>query len=621
MPAVTKRPAWESKLTTAERAVWDIRSGDTVFVGSVCAAPRGLVHALEQSEKPLKDVQLIHYLVDREVYPLSNGRPTTRFTHKVFYVGSAEEQIIEDGRGDLIHYIPLSAGRVPPLFDAGRFPIDVALIQTTMPDKHGYVSLGISVDITKSAVANAGTVIAEINPHMPWTRGDSAVPVDRIDHMVEVDTPLISYLHPEVDEAAERISRYIASIIDDGSTLQIGIGRYPNGVLKYLDRRRNLGIHSDIVCEEIVDLIEKGIVTGEEKDFEKGRIVASHCMGTERLYRYIDNNPMFSFQPLDIVCRPDHIGRNRKMISITQAWAIDLMGQVCCGQLDGALYGGVSVTPDFIRGAAESDGGKPIICLGSTYEKDGEVKSRIRPLLKEGEGVTISRSDVHYVVTEYGIAYLYGKSISERALRLIQIAHPDFRDELLSAAKRQNYIRDDYVLESKSAYPEHEERRVSLKGNGTVLIRPSQASDYRGVQELFYELPPKDVSTRFFSRLSSLPEAKFNFLWNVDGTDNMAFVAMSGEQEDERIIGNANYSLDATTNLAEFAYMVHPDWQGKGLGFALRRRMIEYAKARGIRGYYEEFLEENTSMKHLAEKGGKAKVTYEGGVGRAEAVF
>jgi len=613
--------SWQDKLTSAERAVWHIRSGDTVFIGSACAAPRELVHALEQSEKPLKDIQLIHYLVDRQVYPLSSGRPTTRFPHKVFYVGSAEEQIIEEGRGDLIHYIPLSAGRVPRLFDTGRFPIDVALIQTTMPDKHGYVSLGISVDITKPAVANARTVIAEINPRMPWTRGDSAIPVDRIDHMVEVDTPLISYLHPDVDESAERISRYIASIIDDGSTLQIGIGRYPNGVLKYLDKRRNLGIHSDIVCEEIIDLIEKGIITGEEKTVERGRVVASHCMGTERLYKYIDNNPMFSFQPLDTVCRVDRISRNRKMVSITQAWAIDLMGQVCCGQLDGTLYGGVSVTPDFIRGAAESEGGKPIICLESTYRKDGAVKSRIRPLLKEGEGVTISRSDVHYVVTEYGIAYLYGKSISERALRLIQIAHPDFRDELLSAAKRQHYIRDDYVLESRGAYPEHEERKVTLKDSETVLIRPSQASDYRGVQDLFYRLPPKDVSTRFFSRLSSLPEAKFNFLWNVDGTDNMAFVAMSGEQEDERIIGNANYSLDATTNLAEFAYMVHPAWQGKGLGSALKRRMIEYAKAKGIRGYYEEFLEENAPMKHLAEKSDNATVIYEAGVGRAETIF
>lgn len=614
---------WREKITTPERAIWNVQSGDHVFIGTACAAPSRLVQALEDPLKPLKDVQLIHYLADG-IYPRDEeGLPKTRYHHKVFYVGVNEERILDQGKDHLIEYIPISLSQVPDLFTSGRFPIDVALIQTTYPDENGYVSLGISVDITKAAVENAKMVIAEINPHMPWTRGDTFVRVDDIDHMIEVDTPIKSFSQPGVDDdVAEPMARYIASIIDDGSTLQIGIGRYPSCVLKYLRKRRDLGIHTDLITDEIIDLIDQGIITGKRKTHFRGRIVASYCMGSDRLYGFIDQNPMFTFHPIETVCDPANISRNSKMVSVTQAWAVDLMGQVCSGQLDGRLYGGVSVQPDFVRGAANSPGGKPIICLESTYVRDGETKSSIRPLLKAGEGVTLSRSEVHYVVTEYGHAYLFGKSIPERALRLIQIAHPDFRDELLTEAKRLKYIREDYVLESRGAYPEDEEREVTLKSGQQILIRPAVASDYRGVQDLFYSLPQEDIGTRFFNRqMSSLPETKYNFLWNVDYERDMAFVAVAGGREDDRIVGNANYSLEDSINLVEFAYMIHPDWQGQGLGSALKRRMIEYAKSKNVRGYYEIFLEDNERMKRLSAKGENATVTQTDGKVRAETIF
>lgn len=618
------RPShWQEKVTTAERAVWHINSGDRVFVGTLCAAPSELVRALEDPLKPLKDIQMIHYLAD-DIYPLSeDGQLTTRYQHKVFYVGFGEERIIAQGKDQLIDYIPISISQVPDLFNTGRFPIDVALIQTTYPDENGFVSLGVSVDITKSAVTNAKMVIAEINPHMPWTRGDTFINVDRIDHMVKVDTPVKTYSQPKVDDdIAEPMARYIASIIDDGSTLQIGMGRYPNCVLKYLHKRKDLGIHSDIITDDIIDLIDQGIITGERKTHFKGRIVTSYCVGSERLYRLVDQNPMFSFHPIESVCDPINVSRNHKMVSVTQAWVIDLMGQVCSGQRDGRLYGGVSVQPDFIRGAASSPGGKPIICLESTYLQDGEMKSSIRSKLKAGEGVTISRSDVHYVVTEYGHAYLFAKSIPERALRLIQIAHPAFRDELLAEAKELKYLREDYVLESKGAYPEDEEREVTLKNEEDILIRPSKASDYRGIQDIFYALPQEDIGTRFFNRqMSSLPETKYNFLANVDYENDMAFVAVSGGREGGKIVGNALYSLDDSINLAECAYMIHPGWQSKRLGTALRQRMIEYAKSKGVRGLYEIFLADNEKMKRLAEKGENVTVTYSDGKGRAEMLF
>ena len=608
---------YKNKLTTAEKAVAAIRSGDHVFVGTACATPCSLVQALEHSKRYLKDVQLIHFIAD-DVYPISeDGQPTTRFQHKVFFVGALDRAIIKQRKAS---YIPISISQLPHLFENGRIPIDVALIQTSSPDKHGYVSLGISVDVTKSAVRHAKTVIAEINPNMPWTLGDSYIHMDKIDHMVEVNTPIKTWEHPDADEVAEKIARYVASIIEDGSTLQIGLGRIPNRMLKYLDNRKNLGIHSDVICEEILNLIEKGIITGKEKSYHSDQIVTSYCMGvTKRFYDFIDHNPMFGFFPIETVCDPANISRNTKMVSVTQAWAMDLMGQVCADQYKGEFYGGVSTQPEFIRGAANSPGGKPIICMASTTD-DGK-ESRIRPLLIAGEGVTIPRSEVHYVVTEYGIAYLYAKSIPERALRLIQIAHPDFRDELLKEANQLGYVREDQVLESHMSYPVNEERTVELKNGQKVLIRPSRASDVEGLQNLFYDLPLEDIGTRFFARLSSLPVSKADFLCNVDYDKNMAFIVMAGEQEDETIVGVGNYSVDDTTNLAEFAYMIRRQYQSLGLGSALKRRMIEYAQSKGVRGYIEVFLEENEKMKRLAQKGENVTLIFLNGRGEATTLF
>jgi len=624
-----RSPNWKDKITAIERVVWHIRSGDRVFIGTACAAPWELVHALEETEKRLRDVQLIHYVADR-IFPAKDGVPTTRFKHKVFYVGMDEEKFFSRGEGQFIDLIPIAISRVPRLFQSKRFPIDVALIQTTRPDDHGYVSLGVSVDITKAAVENAKMVIAQINPRMPWTWGDSCIHVEDIDYMVEVDRPITPFVHPKVsDDVSERIARYIASKIEDGSTLQVEMGRYTTGALGYLDNRRDLGIHSDVITDEVIDLIEKGVVTGKEKTQSKKRVVTSYCMGTEKLYKYVHQNPMFDFRPIDEVCRSDIISRNRKMVSINQAWAIDLMGQVCSGQFDGNLYGGISAKPDFIKGAADSEGGRPIICLESTYIKDGVKQSRIRPMLKEGEGVTVSRADVHYVVTEWGIEHIFGKSIQERAIRLIQVADPEFRDWLMDKAKEMGYVPEDYVLESKSAYPEHEERIAGLKDGRTAMVRPAKASDFSGMQDLFYHhLPMTDIETRFHTQLSYLPESKYNFLTNVDYETTMAFVAVTGEPEHEIIVGNSayaviesSYSGNESIDLAEFGYIIHPEWQGAGLGTILKYRMIEYAKKKGVKGYYEEFIETNEEMKALAKKSETAKITYANGWGRAETLF
>lgn len=593
---------WRDHIVSAAEAVAEIRSGDHVFVGTACATPRTLVRALEDVRTPVADIRLVHFLTDG-VIPVLRGGPVTRFRHKVFFVGSDTRGLVGKGK---VEYIPISLSQVHWLIDTGRIPVDVALIQVSPPNGQGRCSLGVSVDLAPAAVARAGKVIAEINPNMPRTLGNSTVHLKDIDALVEVDTPVIEYLHEPADGVGEKIARYVARIIDDGATLQVGLGRIPSAMLKYLTNRRDLGIHSDVITEPLVDLIEKGVVTGARKSVHPNEVVTSYCMGTRRLYDLIDRNPAFSFQPVDYTCDPGIIAANHKMASVSQAWVVDLTGQVCADQFRGEFYSGVSSQPDFLRGAAAAQGGKAVICLASTAG-DGE-ESRIRARLEEGEGVTVARSDVHYVVTEYGIAYLFGKSVADRAVALIEIAHPAFRQPLLEEAKRLGYLRDEQTLKSRRAYPAEEERRVVLKDGREVLLRPTRATDVDSLQDLFYSLSREDIYTRFFTNLKSFSTSKAQHLCSVSYEEEMAFVAVTGDWEDETVVGSACYYVDQSTNLADVAYMIRHEWQGLGLGVHLQQRLVEYARASGLRGFTADVLCENEAMLAVFEKSG-CKIT------------
>ena len=575
-----------------------MRSGDHVFVGGACATPRTLVRALEDIETPVSGIQFVHFLTDG-VVPVYEHGAHTRFHHKAFYVGQDIKEFVGDGKVD---YIPVAISQVHRLIDTGRIPIDVALIQVSPPNEEGRCSLGVSVALAPVAVRKANAVIAEVNPHMPHTRGDTTIPIDDIDHLVEVATPVIEYLHEPADEIAEQIARYVARIIDDGTTLQIGLGRIPNEMLKYLTNRQDLGIHSDVITEPLVDLIENGVVTGARKTLHPNKVVASYCMGTRRLYDLIDGNDAFSFHPIDYTCDPEIIAANRGMVSVTQAFAMDLTGQICADQYQGEFYGGVSSQPDFVRGATAAEGGKAIICLASTTD-DGQ-ESRIRPVLKDGEGVTVARSDVHFVITEYGVAYLFGRSVSERAVALIEIAHPDFRSTLLDEAKQLGYVRGDLTLKSRKAYPADEERQIALKDGRKILLRPTRTTDVDSLQDLFYSLTPKDIYTRFFTNLKSLSTKNAQHLCSVSYEEEMAFVAVTGEREHETVVGSSCYYVDPSTNLADVAYMIRPEWQGLGLGTALQQRTTEYAKAHGLRGFTADVLVENKKMLQVFENSG-----------------
>ncbi|MFL5842702.1 MAG: GNAT family N-acetyltransferase [Thermoleophilaceae bacterium] len=574
---------WRDRQASADEAVSVVRPGDRVFVGSACATPWTLVDALERLRRP--GVVLVHFLTSG----LGSADPRTGYRHRVFYVGTNVRPLQEAGRVD---YLPLSLADIPRLFANGQLPLDVAMIQVAPPDPDGTCSLGISVDVTKPAALAAPTVIAEVNPAMPRTSGDSRISVDRIATFVPVDTPVVEYIHEPAGEAAEQIARYVARLIDDRSTLQVGLGRVPNEMLAHLTNRRNLAIHSDVICEPLVALVAAGVVTGP--------VTTSWAMGSRRLYDLVDDDPRFAFHPIDYICDPTVVAGIERMVSVTQAFTVDLTGQVSTESLDGALYGGVSTGPALHRAALRSPGGMAIVCLAS---RTPSGRSAIRLELARGEAVTIPRADVHWVVTEYGTAYLFGRSLAERAVALIEIAHPEARRELLDAAIESGLIGSSQELRSRTAYPVAEVRDVRLRDGREVCVRPTRTSDADVMQELFYRLSEEDVRTRFFQKLTSLTEKAAQHLCSVDYEEEMAFAAVVGPSAHERIVAASSYYLSPATGLAEVAYMVDPEWQGSGLGTILHAGLVDYARRHGARGLTADVLSGNAPMMRVFEHG------------------
>ena len=412
---------------TASEALRTVKSGDRVFIHSVAAAPQALVKALVGRASELRNVEIVHLHTEGDA-SYSHPEYTESFRVNAFFVGANVRESVNTGRGD---YIPVFLSEIPALFRRDLLPIDVALVNVSPPDKHGFCSLGVSVDVTRAAVDCAKHVIAQINPRMPRTLGDALVHVDRIDAIVEVDEPIHEVSIPELSEVDRAIGGYIAQMIDDGATLQMGIGSIPNAVLASLHNHKNLGIHTEMFSDGVIPLVEKGVVNGTRKAKHPGKIVAGFVMGTRKLYDFVDDNPEVLMLDIAYVNDTAVIRRNPKVTAINSAIEVDLTGQVCADTIGTMQYSGVGGQMDFIRGASLSDGGKPIIALPSATKR-GE--SKIVSELKRGADVVSTRAHVHYVVTEYGVAYLYGKNLRQRAHELIKIAHPNHREALSGAA-------------------------------------------------------------------------------------------------------------------------------------------------------------------------------------------
>ena len=426
---------YRSRVTTAEQAVRDIRSGDCVWVHPGCNTPKRLIDAMVARAPELENVEVVHILTLAEA-PYAAPGMEPHFRHRALFAGANVRAAVNEGRAD---FVPIHLHQIPTLITRGLLPVTVALIHISPPDEHGFCSYGVGVDATKAAVERARSVIALVNQQMPRTLGDSFVHVSKLTHVVEVDEPVIELkMAPEVSDVARKIGGNIASLIIDGATLQMGIGEIPDAVLLYLREKRDLGVHTEMFSDGLVDLFEAGVVTNDKKTLHRGKIVASFVIGSRRAFEFVDNNPFMEFHPTEYVNDPFIVAKNDNMVAINSALAVDLTGQVCADSIGTSIYSGFGGQLDFIRGAARSNGGVPVIALPSTA-KDDSI-SRIVDTLIPGSGVVTTRADVHYVVTEYGLADLYGRSLRERARMLIDISHPKFRDQLESAAKARRLL-------------------------------------------------------------------------------------------------------------------------------------------------------------------------------------
>jgi len=427
---------YKQKLTSSEDAVSIIESGNRIYVSGNAATPYPLVNALAARKDSLRDVDVVHVLLLGDD-PLSATGMEGHFRHKSLFVGPADRKAVNEGKAD---YFPIFLYEIPQLFihGSGTLPLDVALIQTSPPDAHGFLSFGVEDLATKAAAENAKKLIVQVNDKMPRTLGDCFIHVLKATKIVETSEELPTLEVKPPTEVEKRIGEYIADLVEDGSTLQLGIGGIPNAALTAMDNKKDLGIHTEMVSDGIMESIEKGIITGARKTLHPGKVVATFLLGSKNLYDFAHNNPLFEMHPVNYSNDPVIVAQNDKMIAINSAIEVDLTGQVCSDSIGYRIYSGFGGQVDFIRGAARSKGGKPIIALPSTAKND--TISKIVPHLKEGAGVVTSRGDVHYVVTEYGVAYMHGKSFRRRAEALINIAHPEFRDELANFAKERKII-------------------------------------------------------------------------------------------------------------------------------------------------------------------------------------
>lgn len=581
-----------------------IHRGDRIFIHTGCAEPQYLVRALirfvEDNPKAFFDAEVIHVWT-LGVAPYTDEKFKYNFRHNSFFVGDNSREAVNRGLAD---YTPIFFSNVPDLFYRGLIPVQVALIQTSPPDKHGFMSLGISVDITKAAVEKASLVIAQVNQHMPRVHGDGFIHIDDVDFIICHDEPLLEYEAIAPDDIAQQIGKYVASIIQDGDTIQVGYGSLPNAILANLGQKNNLGIHSELLSDGMVELMKKGVVDNSRKTLNRGKTVATFCMGHRSTYEYIHDNPSIEFRTVDYTNNPLVISRQRNMVAINSALEIDLTGQTTSESLGKTFYSGVGGHTNFMRGAVMAPGGKTILAIQATAEW-GRV-SRIVPFLREGTGVTLVRGDIHYVVTEYGIAYLHGKNIRERAMELIAIAHPQFRPWLIEKAKQANLIYRDqaFIPGKKGEYPAHLETFRTTSKGVPILLRPVKISDEPLLKDFFNFLSDQTLYRRFISMRKDIPHERLQEFVVIDYTKEMVILATIREGEIEKVVGVGQYGINEENRTAEIALVVRDEDQNKGIGWELLSYLTYLAKREGLLGFTAEVLVENKPMLHLFEKMG-----------------
>jgi acyl-CoA hydrolase/GNAT superfamily N-acetyltransferase len=585
---------------TAAQALSRVRSGQHVFVGSGCAEPELLVRALTARAPELHDVEVLH-LLTAGAAPYADPEHQASFRHNAFFIGPNVRAAVGAGAAD---YTPCFLHEIPTFLRSGRLPVDVALVQVSPPDERGRYCLGISVDIIPAAIASARLVIAQVNRRMPRTNGTGWIAREDIDLLVEGDAPLLELKERARCPEAAAIGRCAASLIEDGATLQMGIGAIPDAVLAALATKNDLGVHTEMFSDGLLPLLEAGVVTGRRKTLHKGKVVTSFCMGSSRLYEAVDDDARFEFHPSDYVNDPFVIARNARMTAVNSALQVDLTGQVCADSIGPRFYSGFGGQVDFIRGAARSEGGRSIIGLPSTAK--GGTVSRIAPTLIAGSGVVTTRADVDFVVTEWGVASLKGRTVRERALALIAIAHPNFRASLLESARELKFVYPDQRPWPKEGrpYPVECETRLGLADGASLEVRPLKPTDERALRDLFYSHSEKTVLARYGRAINCLTRAQLQNFVTLDYDRRMALGAFERHGRASRLLAVARWEREAKSSEAGAAFAVHDEYHDRGIGSFLARLLLRHARRCGLERLTAEFEAANAGMEGLARSTG-----------------
>jgi acyl-CoA hydrolase/GNAT superfamily N-acetyltransferase len=595
---------YPEKFPTVERIFKNVHPGNRIFIGTGCGEPQCLVKALidyvSSNPKAFFDTELLQVWA-LGVTPYADAKFKETFRYNSFFIGNNTREAVNRGLAD---YTPIFLSQVPGLFQKKLVPVDVALIQTSLPDEHGFMSLGISVDIVKAAAENATLVIAQVNGRMPRVLGDTFINIKDVDFIIPCDEPLLEFEATVADDIAQKIGTYVARIVQDGDTIQVGYGSIPNAILGHLKNKEHLGVHTELLTDGIVELMRERVIDNTRKELNRGKTVAAFCMGKTDTYEFLHDNPGIEFRPVNYTNNPTVLARQKNMTAINSALEIDLSGQATAESLGKTFYSGIGGQADFMRGAILSQGGKSILALQSTAEE--ETVSRIVPFLKEGAGVTLSRGDIHYVVTEYGIAYLHGKNIRERAMDLIAISHPKFRQWLIEEAKKRNLIYNDqaFIPGVQGEYPDELEAYKTTRTGLRLLLRPVKLSDEHLLKDFFYSLSNDSMYKRFISTRTDMHHDRLQPFVVINYMKEMVILAVIQEETKEMIVGMAQYIIDENTHTAEAAFVVRDDHQGKGIGQELLTYITFLARKQGLLGFTAAVLMENRQMLQLFEKMG-----------------
>ncbi|MGO9019744.1 MAG: GNAT family N-acetyltransferase [Syntrophobacteraceae bacterium] len=584
------------KICTVEKAISLIKSGQRVFIGSSCGEPQCLVRGLYDGARSFTDLEIVRLFASEStaLTSIANKTLSQAMNIRSFYLGSVKSKELAK---NIRFLTPINLSQVPRMFKSRKLPLHVALIQVTPPDDFGWMNLGVSVDVTLSAALSADLVIAQVNSRMPWVLGRGFIHANDVDVIVEHDEDLLTIGAPPESDQADVIGRHIANLIDDGSTIQISLGTTSHATLVALADKNDLGVHSQFLTNGMMDLVSRGVITNRKKGFNDGKLVASIAIGTRELYQFLHNNPGVEFHPSDYVNDPRIIARHNKMVCMNVAMAMDLTGQVAADALPVNHYSGLTGIQDFITGTSLCEDGKFILMLTSTAA--GGKQSRIVPTLHD-TAVVVPRGEVQYVITEYGAVNLFGKSYQERALALISIAHPDFREELFYEAKKMGLLGLERTFNESiyGIYPVRMEETVEIDGEA-VTFRPTKPVDERLLQEHLYNLDEQDVVSRFFGARACFLQTDVEGISRTDYIKSLTVVAVVGKVGFEKIVGIGEYHLEEAMNMAEVAFSVNKDWQGRGLGRVLIAKLAEAARENGIAGLLAYTSSENLRMMKL----------------------